>query len=408
LVTNHFSAGLSDLDQAMVSHIPPGGNWKDIPTSIPSRRLEQIRASSKAGLGSRSTYYGRLRWDRPGYTISTYFNRPGNGCYIHPTENRLISLREAARLQTFPDSFEFTGSTRKRCAQIGNAVPPLLAYSIARALPQGRYVDAFCGAGGVSLGFDWAGSECVAAVDNDEACIETFSRNRMSSDDSAVLADLSSEDSYRRFVMHVRSKLSGSTLDILIGGPPCQGFSTAGDNRREDPRNLLIWSFAQLAEDLQPELVIMENVPALSWKRSAPTLRAFLRRLESLGYKTVTVTFHAETFGVPQTRRRLFVIAAKDPKKLRVPVPFFGFIEPSYWRRQPGILASDVPPLTVQDAMADLPGITVGHPDEEVKYKSHAKSQFGRWLRGETTIESMVAQPIPDSLLLLPEWTDGL
>ncbi len=82
-ISNHFSARLSELDMSIVRCVQPGGNWKQIPTSIPSKRVETIRQSYARGEGSRSTYYGRLRKDRPSYTINTYFSRPGNGCHIH-------------------------------------------------------------------------------------------------------------------------------------------------------------------------------------------------------------------------------------------------------------------------------------------------------------------------------------
>ena len=108
-IENHSTARLSDLDMRMVHSIPQGGNWKDIPESIPSKRLEQIRESFKRGEGSRSTYYGRLLPGMPSYTISTYFNRPGNGSNIHYDQDRVLSQREAARLQSFPDSFVFRG-----------------------------------------------------------------------------------------------------------------------------------------------------------------------------------------------------------------------------------------------------------------------------------------------------------
>ena len=392
MVTDHFAAALSNLDQEMINHVPPGGNWRDIPPSIPSRRLEQIRANSKAGRGSRSTYYGRLQWDRPAYTISTYFNRPGNGCYIHPTEDRLVSIREAARLQSFPDSFRFFGSPRKRSIQIGNAVPPLLAYHIARVLPQGRYVDAFCGAGGMSLGFEWSGSECIAATDIDEACLEAFSKNRQLPESTVVSTDLSNEDSYHRFVRHAKSLLAGSSLDFLIGGPPCQGFSTAGNNRLEDPRNLLVWAFVQLIQDLAPGVVVMENVPALAWKRSSGILNALLNRISSLGYAATTIIAHAETFGVPQTRRRLFVLAARDPSRLKIPAPMFRVIEPSYRRHQPGIRKCGESPPTVRDAIADLPGATVENPDQTTGYAGPAQSLLSRWLRGEQPLESIASQ----------------
>ena len=126
-IPNHFSATLSNLDLQMVRSIPEGGNWKNIPESIPSKRLQQIRASYERGEGSRSTYYGRLRRDKPSYTINTYFNRPGNGCHIHYSQNRVLSQREAARLQSFPDTHKFYGPKGSVNKQIGNAVPPPLA-----------------------------------------------------------------------------------------------------------------------------------------------------------------------------------------------------------------------------------------------------------------------------------------
>src|ERR1019366_7782858 len=111
-IPNHYSAKLSKLDLEVAVAVPPGGNWKNIPVHVPSQRLEQIRVSFAAGEGSRSTYYGRLRPDAPSYTISTYFSRPGNGCHLHydDGQDRVLSQREAARLQSFPDSFVFQGS----------------------------------------------------------------------------------------------------------------------------------------------------------------------------------------------------------------------------------------------------------------------------------------------------------
>ena len=153
VIHNHNTANLSELDMRMVRAVPEGGNWKDIPTSIPSRRLDQIRESYQRGEGSRSTYYGRLRRDRPSYTINTYFNRPGNGCHIHYEQDRVLSQREAARLQSFPDAFEFHGPQGSINNQIGNAVPPLLAFQIANSLGvTGAYVDLFSGAGGLGFG----------------------------------------------------------------------------------------------------------------------------------------------------------------------------------------------------------------------------------------------------------------
>src|SRR5690606_21676858 len=177
-IANHVAARLSELDMRMVKSVPEGGNWKDIPEAIPSKRLEQIRESFKRGEGSRSTYYGRLRRCDPAYTISTYFSRPGNGCHIHYEQDRVLSPREAARLQSFPDSFEFLGSQGAISTQIGNAVPPLLAYQIAQSLgPAGVFVDLLSGAGGMGLGFKWAGWQPIIANDIHATYLSTYAKN---------------------------------------------------------------------------------------------------------------------------------------------------------------------------------------------------------------------------------------
>ena len=161
----------------MVVHIPPGGNWSNIPESVPSKRLEQIRRNG----GGRTTYYGRLRWEKPSYTISTYFNRIGNGCHIHPEQDRLISIREAARLQSFPDNYRFTGSKGAIHKQIGNAVPPLLGFAISKHL--GKYskgkafIDLFSGAGGLSEGFRMNGKKPIAAIESEKAYFDTYLEN---------------------------------------------------------------------------------------------------------------------------------------------------------------------------------------------------------------------------------------
>lgn len=121
ILYNHVAHKIGAYAQELARHIPQGDNWKDIPLSISDRRLDGIRA-----IGGRTTYYGRMRWDAPSYTIATYFNHVGNGCNLHPSQDRVMSTREAARLQSFPDDFVFVGSKASQFKQIGNAVPPLL------------------------------------------------------------------------------------------------------------------------------------------------------------------------------------------------------------------------------------------------------------------------------------------
>ncbi|PJI55266.1 hypothetical protein CTI14_06395 [Methylobacterium radiotolerans] len=158
--TQHGLNTLSELDYEMIRHVPVGGNWQQIPESVPSARLSQIRAMSKERGIVRTTYYGRLRPDQPAYTIATYYNRPGNGTNIHPHEDRTLSHREAARLQSFPDSYGFIGGDGAIRKQIGNAVPPLLGRAVASQLLQsglmrGPIIDLFAGAGACPSVLNW-------------------------------------------------------------------------------------------------------------------------------------------------------------------------------------------------------------------------------------------------------------
>jgi DNA (cytosine-5)-methyltransferase 1 len=129
-VTLQTMPTMSALDQEFVRHIPQGGNYSNIPDSVATKRIMSFKAS-----GGRTTTYGRLHQDRPAYTINTYFNRPNVGANYHHREERLITVREAMRLQSFPDHFTpFYSNQRSLHQQIGNAVPPLMARAVAESL----------------------------------------------------------------------------------------------------------------------------------------------------------------------------------------------------------------------------------------------------------------------------------
>lgn len=123
----HEMPRMSDTDKLLVAHIPPGGNYKDVPDEIATGRILKFKQS-----GGRTTTYGRLHPNLPSYTINTYFRRPNVGCNFHYFEPRLITPREAMRFQSIPDHFEIVSCAQdQRNALIGNAVPPLMARAIA-------------------------------------------------------------------------------------------------------------------------------------------------------------------------------------------------------------------------------------------------------------------------------------
>lgn len=377
----HVPTRLSDLERQMISSIPEGGNWMDIPSGL-SARVDQIRRRSQTRGLIHTTYYGRLRWDAPAYTISTFFTRSGNGCFIHPSDDRLITPREAARLQSFPDDFVFFGSVRAVATQIGNAVPPLLAYQVASALPGDRVVDLFAGAGGFSVGSTWAGKSTILAVEADARAVETYAHNHRSTD--VWLAKLGSDESLDELVDKVKS-LGGT--DILAGGPPCQSFSTAG-RRLSDERSTLVNTFVQMVDRLRPPTVVMENVHGLRSFRQGRVLAAALQDLSAMGYQVDVWDLSAEAYGVPQRRRRLFVVASRS-RLPQVPDALF----PKF--RQGRIRGSATPCVTTRDAISDLPAASA----EAIPMTALAAAAgpYQTLMRGESdvieAVQALPAQP---------------
>lgn len=373
MIPNHFTAKLSELDLRMVREIPQGGNWKHIPESIPSKRLEQIREGFKEGKGSRSTYYGRLSPDKPSYTISTYFNRPGNGCFIHYDlkQNRVISQREAARLQTFPDSFVFAGSRPSVNKQIGNAVPPVLGYQIAKSFGKpGIVVDLFSGAGGLSLGFHWAGWKAVIANDIDPMFLETYKNNIGGEIIAGDIRDKKVFDVIVQKALEAKKKYPKLPL-IVIGGPPCQGFSTAGKKRSmEDERNHLFKNYKKILDSIKPDSFVFENVAGLMSMEGGAVFKLVTKTLKKSIDELEVWKLQAEEYAVPQRRTRVVIVGHKKDFKIKVPNP---------------ITKSKA--VSCKTALSDLPAISPSEDGSEKSYPKKPLNSFQRFMRGEIKVE---------------------
>ncbi len=126
-VVNHEAARLSTVNMERLAYIPPGGNWTDIPPKMLPMGMQRARRSDH------TKRYGRVSPDGLASTILTKCD-PHWGAYFHYNQDRIFTVREAARLQTFPDSFHFAGSRVEQYEQVGNAVPPLLATAIGKSL----------------------------------------------------------------------------------------------------------------------------------------------------------------------------------------------------------------------------------------------------------------------------------
>ena len=120
-ITNHVARALSPVQMARVRFLKEGQDARDLPPQL---------APKKHYSGA----YGRLYWDKPARTITKWVFHPGSGRFFHPTQDRTITIREAARLHSYPDNFNFLGSYTEMAAQIGESVPPLMAKAIATSL----------------------------------------------------------------------------------------------------------------------------------------------------------------------------------------------------------------------------------------------------------------------------------
>lgn len=369
MIHNHITYPLSKLDIRMVISVPQGGNWRNIPLDIPSKRLEQIRKT-----GGRTTLYGRLAWNKPSYTVTTYFNRPGNGTYVHPEQNRVISAREAARLQSFPDDFVFSGSKGSLCIQIGNAVPPLLAYFLGKTIKEHtgvkNVVDLFCGAGGLSKGFEWAGYNIIASNDNYKQACETYKINHPHT--TLIEGDIAKDEVKNAIFKAIK----GKKIDIIIGGPPCQGFSNAGKRLIDDPRNFLFKEFVEIVRKLKPKVVVLENVEGILSINKGGSFESIKESFRELGYGLDGRKLHAVKYGVPQKRKRVVMIGVLNGKP-----------DKCYPQE---ILQDEDKYLTVREAIGDLPEIAVNGGNHIIKSKTKPQSYYQKFLAGLITIDDFV------------------
>jgi DNA (cytosine-5)-methyltransferase 1 len=374
-IFNHVAPGLSELEEQMVEAVPEGGNWQSIPAGL-SARVDQIRRRSQSRGLIHTTYYGRLRHDMPSYTVNTYFSRIGNGCFIHPTQPRLISLREGARLQSFPDTVKFSGPRRAQYEQIGNAVPPLLARAVASTLPSGAAADLFCGAGGLSLGVELAGSSVVYATDHNKHACQTY--NDAHGGEVAEVADLADRNTRRNVVRQIR-KRAGGKPDLLLAGPPCQGFSTAGNRQKGDSRSELLWAPFRIAEELRPAALVIENVQGILSIADRSLPGRIANEMDKLGLSFRMCVLRAEEHGVPQRRTRVFFVGLRD-----------GIWEPPEARFSLKAELELRRPISVDEAISDLPPLPPSGGRDEMKTRRRARSAYQRWARGVMSVDSFL------------------
>lgn len=218
-------------------------------------------------------------------------------------------------------------------------------------------LDLFCGCGGLSLGFKRAGFTIAGGIDSSVPSIDTFNENI----GNGRTIDLAEAD----WVKKAANELNLSSLDVLVGGPPCQGYSLTGTRKFEDERNQLYNSMFQAIEAFSPKVVLIENVRGMATLYGGRAKDQVLQNFEDNGYSAVHTIFDSADFGVPQHRKRLFFLATK----LNTPL-----VWPARTNERDTY-------ITCKDALSDLPSMENNMTDSEGNYKTPPQTTFQELMR---------------------------
>lgn len=199
-------------------------------------------------------------------------------------------------------------------------------------------LDLFCGCGGLSRGFIDAGFKVSLGVDFDDAALKTFAHNHDQA--TALKLDLFNLDNVK--VIDNFFQKRNLKVDVLVGGPPCQGFSLAGPRQIDDSRNKLYRAMVKTAEILRPRVIVLENVPGIVQLHNGLVGEKIISDFTNLGYKITYKVLYAPDYGVPQIRKRVFFVALYGASE------FFEYPEPSLSKKDY---------ITCEEAIGDLPAL---------------------------------------------------
>lgn len=248
-------------------------------------------------------------------------------------------------------------------------------------------IDLFAGCGGLSKGFMDAGFDVLVGVDNDKAALNTFALNHNGA--KALNADLSKQETFDE----IKRLANGKSIDVVIAGPPCQGFSLTGPRNFDDERNKLYLAVIEIVKQYQPKAFIIENVPGMATLYGGQIKDEILRRFDKLGYNIECKILCAADYGVPQIRKRLIFMGIR--KDIGKPI----FPEPKL--KQTNY-------ITCRDAVSDLPSLENGMGAEESTYTQDPITEYQKKMRANCNVlynhlGTNHTQMVIDTIALVPE-----
>lgn len=235
-----------------------------------------------------------------------------------------------------------------------------------------KIIDIFAGAGGFGLGFEMAGFDVIGSLEIDKWACDTLNKNNKNVNHKVIQGDIRDYYDY----MTIR-KIFLDTPDILIGGPPCQGFSHArGSFDTNDPRNSLFKNFVQWVDILQPKVFVMENVLGILSRKllnGTNVIDVIKRSFEEVGYSVEIWVLNAAEYGVPQLRQRVFIVGNNLNLIFSKPTPTHSLINVNDNSLKPSI--------NVWDAISDLPLIYAKQGNEVQDYIKTPLTEYQKWSR---------------------------
>lgn len=221
-------------------------------------------------------------------------------------------------------------------------------------------IDLFAGVGGLSLGFEQAGFNVVLANEYDAEIAAAYEKNHPNA--KMIVGDITSLN-----LEEIFGAFAGK-IDVIIGGPPCQGFSQKGKRKTiHDERNFLFKYFVKVVELVRPTYFVMENVPNLLSAENGYFKKEIIELFNSMGYKLNAGVLNAADYGVPQNRKRAVIIGKKDSIA-------------------PDLPAKTEQRVTIWDAIGDLAYLESGEGQEEQPYRNLPTSDYAKSLRGDMCV----------------------
>ena len=243
-------------------------------------------------------------------------------------------------------------------------------------------IDLFCGCGGLSYGFECAGVDILLGIDNDAMALKVFENNHKNA--KSICGDIT-QIGYKE----IKEVIGDKSVDLIIGGPPCQGMSLSGPRKFDDPRNKLYLSYIRLVEEIKPKAFVIENVPGLVSLFKGQIKDSIIERLTDLGYKVDYRILCAADYGVPQSRKRVVFVGMQDQ--------FFNF---------GSIIKEDT--VTCEMALSDLPPLISSLGDDIQEYETIPQNDYQKRMRkNSNSVQNHIAaahsDKVKDIIALVPD-----